>query len=953
MAIRRSGFAMRSTRKGKSAVRKSRLAANPATSSHKRRTIELWLLIIAALPSILLHVMFALNTGVEITPEVLAMPLAIFVAFLVLHIIGRFSAADADPAVLPVAYALTSIGLAFVNRLVPDTAIKQFIWMAVGAVLFIVTLLLTFKMEKFAHKSYIFMAIGIVLMLTPMLPIIGTEINGSRIWLSLGPFSFQPGELAKVFIVLGVASYLAENRELLSVFTMKAGPFNLPDAKTLLPLLVMWGLAMAIIVLEKDFGTALVFFFVFLVMLYVATGKKFYVISGCLLVVIGVAVLLPFLSHVQVRIDNWLDPFADPQGMGYQMVQSLYSMADGGLFGTGIGLGMCDVIPYVENDYIFSAISEETGLAGAACVLLLYLTLAIRGYLVAARAKTDFASFVAVGMTSMLVLQTFIIVGGICRIIPLTGITMPFVSQGGSSLVSSFIALAFIVRCGDEGTGTQAEIVSSLSKMDKNGVLGRFALGKRLTRALVVLSILYVILMAGLISIMFIHAQEYQEMPGNGHTIARLADIKRGTIATSDGVVLAQSTKDESNPSASYVREYPSGDLASQVVGYWSDRFGTSGIENSYNDVLVGDRGNDGVESLVDLITRKKSVGNDVVLTIDADIQRSAQDAIDGYSGACVVLDATSGDILAMASGPTYNAADFESVLEAAANDSSDTSLLNRAIQTRYAPGSTFKTVTLAAALENNVANEDTVYAAPGEMDIGGGKVRNYEGKDLGEITLAEAYAASSNTVFAQVGVQEGANALVTQADKFGFDKELDIGLPTLTSRMPGTDMLEWELAWAAIGQPVGEGEKNGPYATVLEMALVGAGIANDGTVMAPNIVSGAYAQNGTRSLDTPEYVLSRACSAETAHRVKNMMANVVNSGTGTAAAISETQVYGKTGTAETGRESDDSWFVGFIEKDGRKIVVAMILEEAYAHGDGQNAASHCAGVFKTAYNEI
>ena len=373
----------------------------PPASKHKSRTIEFWLLIVAALPSLLLHGLFAINTGSSITIETMAMPLTIFAAFMCLHIIGRFSAANADPAVLPVAYALTSIGLAFVSRLVPDTAPRQFAWMAVGVVLFIITLLLTVKMEKFAHKSYLFMAAGIVLMLMPMLPIIGTEINGSRIWLSLGPFSFQPGELAKVFIILGVASYLAENRDILSVFTMKVGPFKLPDAKTILPLIIMWGISMAIIVLEKDFGTALVFFFVFLVMLYIATGKKFYVITGLVLVVIGVASLLPFLSHVQVRIDNWLNPFADPQGMGYQMVQSLYSMADGGLFGCGIGLGMCDVIPYVENDYIFSAIAEETGLAGAACVLLLYLTLAIRGYLVAARAKTDFASFVAAGMSSM------------------------------------------------------------------------------------------------------------------------------------------------------------------------------------------------------------------------------------------------------------------------------------------------------------------------------------------------------------------------------------------------------------------------------------------------------------------------------------------------------------------------------------------------------------------------
>ena len=339
-----------------------------------------------------------------------------------------------------------------------------------------------------------------------------------------------------------------------------------------------------------------------------------------------------------------------------------------------------------------------------------------------------------------------------------------------------------------------------------------------------------------------------------------------------------------------------------------------------------------------------------MTLTIDSRVQRAAQDALEGYTGACVVMDAHSGAILAMASSPTYDASNFEAVLQAANEGSSDSSMVNRAIQSRYAPGSTFKTVTLTSALENEVADANTLYNAPGEMDVAGRSVVNYEHEELGTVTLAQAYAYSSNTAFAQLALQLGGENLANTAYNFGFDSEIPFDLDVLTSRMAKSDeMDEWELAWAAAGQPVGKSTANGPYATVLQMALTGAAIANDGTIIKPYIVDGVYSPEGIRTYAVIPTVFSRACSPATADEVEKMMSGVVEYGTGRAAAIDGYQVYGKTGTAETGQGSDDSWFVGYVKCKNSTVVIAMVLEEASAHGDGMSAAAHCKPVLEAA----
>lgn len=907
-----------------------------------RRNLELVLLCIAAPIVILLFAMMAVNQGLSLGMNTLGVPLGIFTAFVAAHAAVRKLAPGADPALLPLAFALSGIGIAFVTRLAPDLAVRQVIWLFAGVACMVAVLALLRNIDKAASYKYTLMLAGLVFLLSPLIPGLGQEIYGSRIWLSLGPFSFQPGEIAKILIVLFLAGYLAHNREMLSVFTWQVGPVRLPDFSTLLPMLLMWLVALIIVVFEKDLGSALVFFFIFLVMLYVASGKKFYLAVGLgLAAAAGVALFFLF-DHVQTRVSTWLDPFADAQGGGYQLVQSLYSIADGGLFGVGIGRGMADVIPVVESDFIFTAIAEETGLLGAAGVLLLYLSFAVRGFATAARAKSDVSSFIAVGLTSMVVLQAFIIVGGVTKLIPLTGITLPFISQGGSSLLASFIAVGFLLRCGDEGTGVGAEMTST-GHAHAAGVLGRVALGKRLTNAMIIFSVLFALLVANLTYLMVLRADYYQNLPGNGHTLAQQANVERGTISTSDGIVLAQSVKTENG---TYERVYPAGDLASHVVGYYSTQYGASGIEAFASDTLQGSQDFATWNDVLNHLSGISTPGNDVVLTLNAEVQRAAQEALAGRVGACVVIDPETSAILAMASSPTYNVTDVEELLQAAAGGAEGSALFNRATQALYAPGSTFKIVSLATALAAGTASENTEFASPGEMEIGNATVSNFGDRDYGTITLARATEVSSNTVYGQLGVDMGARTLVKGAEGFGFNESLDFELPLAVSLMPDPDeMTEWETAWAAAGMPVGEHESPaGPQATVLEMALVGCAIANEGTIMTPHLIQSSYNASGERASTTQPQILLRAVSASVANRVKDVLEGVVSNGTGAAAAVSGVTVAGKTGTAER-TDGDDSWFVGMAPAESPSVVVAIVIEDGY-EGEGTDRAQN---VLKTA----
>jgi cell division protein FtsW (lipid II flippase) len=381
--------------------------------------------------------------------------LALAGLYLVAHIVVRRTAPLADPTLLPLVALLTAVGLTVIYRLDPDSARKQLVWVAIGVgVLAVVMLWLRWDYRILERYKYLFGISAVALLLLPSVPGLGARINGVRLWVEIGPVQFQPGELAKVFMIVFLAAYLRDKRESLAQGRLK-------DVG---PLLAIWGASMLVLVQTSDLGAALLSFGIFLAMLYAATGRLLYVGAGLALFAAGSAALYNALPRVEQRVTVWLHPWTDekvPCSTGgadfrqycdsYQLVKSLYSIANGGYGGTGLGQGTFEtldgtpLIPALDTDFIYSAIAQELGLIGAAALLLVCLVFVARGVRIALVAQDGFSKLLAVGLTFGFALQTFIIVGGVLRLVPLTGITLPFVSYGGSSILSNFVMLALLL----------------------------------------------------------------------------------------------------------------------------------------------------------------------------------------------------------------------------------------------------------------------------------------------------------------------------------------------------------------------------------------------------------------------------------------------------------------------------------------------------------------------------
>lgn len=380
------------------------------------------------------------------------------------HIVMRKLARNGDSVLLPLAALLNSLGLAAVYRLSPEKyGAAQLTWTIVGVICFVATIAVIRDITILSRYKYIIGFIGVGLLLLPLAPGIGKEINGARLWVGIGPYNFQPGEFSKVMLVVFFAAYLAERKELLSIASRRVLGMHIPDVKHFGPLLVMWGLSLAVMFYAKDLGSSLLFFSVFLIMIYIATARGVYMAAGIALFSVGAFVGYQKFGHVRERVQVWLDVF-DPnhvQDEGFQLAQSLFALSAGGLFGTGLGQGRPDLIPAAHTDFIFSVLGQELGLMGAAAILLCFLLLVGRGLKIALSQRDDFAQLLAVGLTVVIAVQTFIILAGVTRLLPLTGITLPFMSYGGSSLLSNFILIALLARISDQGASAPDPAMTS------------------------------------------------------------------------------------------------------------------------------------------------------------------------------------------------------------------------------------------------------------------------------------------------------------------------------------------------------------------------------------------------------------------------------------------------------------------------------------------------------------
>jgi cell division protein FtsW (lipid II flippase) len=426
----------------------------------RRRGAELFLLVLALVVGIGAYAAVGLGVDGEVPADLFGYGAWLAALLVAAHLVIRFAAPYADPVLLPVVAALNGLGLAVIHRIdlakeaadrPHDFAQQQLIWMTVGVALFVVTLLAVRDHRTLQRFTYTSGLAAIVLLLLPLLPGIGRTIYGARIWIHVGPFSFQPGEVAKVLLVIAIAGYLVPHRDALALAGRRVLFVDLPRGRDLGPILVMWLISLGILVFQRDLGSSLLFFGLFLIMLYVATERPGWLVVGGLLFVGGAFLAYFLFGHVRERFDIWLHPFDFYEsGESFQPIEARFGLGWGGLIGRGFGNGDPNRVPFAESDFIISSIGEELGLTAVMAVLMMYGLIVERALRTAVICRDAFGKLVATGLGSAIALQVFVVVGGVTGLIPLTGLTTPFLSYGGSSLIANWVIIALLLRISDQ-----------------------------------------------------------------------------------------------------------------------------------------------------------------------------------------------------------------------------------------------------------------------------------------------------------------------------------------------------------------------------------------------------------------------------------------------------------------------------------------------------------------------
>ncbi|MGW7429851.1 FtsW/RodA/SpoVE family cell cycle protein [Streptomyces sp. NPDC054861] len=441
-------------------------APPPGLRVPKRRGVELSLLVCAVLISVYGYAEVGLAGTGAVPPDAVRYGAGLGLLALVAHLAVRFRAPYADPLMLPIAVLLNGLGLVLIYRLDLETprdpaAPTQLIWSTLGVALFIAVVVLLRDHRVLQRYAYLSMATALVLML---LPIFFPAVNGARIWIRIGGLSFQPGEFAKILLAVFFAAYLAANRNALAYTGRRIWRLQLPTGRVLGPIVAIWVLSVGVLILERDLGTSLLFFGLFVITLYVATGRTGWIAVGLLLAAVGAFAVGSLEPHVHSRVEDWLNPFASIEaGEGpSQLAQSLFAFAAGGMLGTGLGSGHSVLIGFAaKSDFILATAGEELGLVGLTALFLLYALLVARGYRSGLALRDPFGRLLATGLASIVALQVFVIAGGVMGLIPLTGMAMPFLAQGGSSVVTNWVMVALLIRVSDSARTPRPEPVEA------------------------------------------------------------------------------------------------------------------------------------------------------------------------------------------------------------------------------------------------------------------------------------------------------------------------------------------------------------------------------------------------------------------------------------------------------------------------------------------------------------
>ncbi|QQB15103.1 FtsW/RodA/SpoVE family cell cycle protein [Brevibacterium casei] len=443
------------------------------------RLAELGLIILAIVASTSAYALVGLGVDDAMPTDIYGYMAWLTALALLIHIVVWWKAKYADPVLVPIAVLLNGLGLAMIHRVdlgrveFLDSATQQLIWMTLGVGLAIAVLIVLRDHRWLRRYTYVSGFLALFFLLLPLIPGLGRTINGARIWIGIGPLSFQPGEVAKILLAIFFAGYLVAYRDQLVLAGPKILGIRFPRLRDFGPIVIAWIASVGVLVFERDLGTSLLFFGLFVAMLYVATSKVSWIIIGMSFFAAGAVLATLLFSHVQQRIDGWLNALTAEEynktpGGSYQLVQGLFGMANGGLVGTGLGEGRPNMVPYAESDFIYASFGEELGMAGLFVILLCYLLIFERGIRTAQKLRDGFGTLLAAGLSFTIALQVFVVVGGVTRLIPLTGLTTPFLAQGGSSLVANWVIIALLLRMSDNARRPVDEFHTGVLKITED-----------------------------------------------------------------------------------------------------------------------------------------------------------------------------------------------------------------------------------------------------------------------------------------------------------------------------------------------------------------------------------------------------------------------------------------------------------------------------------------------------
>ena len=445
-----------------------------------RRRTEAGLIAVGATVVLFATLLESIALTGKLPEDVVDFIIALLLIGVGVQVVNRWLAPNADPIIVPIALTLNGLGYVMIERGDPTQAGQQVAWTAIGLIVYTAVLYVVRRSRDLERYRYLMLFVAFALLVSPILPGIGEKINGARLWVHLSSIEFQPVEIAKLLLVIFFASYFIDKRELLTVPTRRVGDRLLPDLRAYGPMAIAGVMALLIILAEDDIGFSLILFIVFLTMIWITTGRRSYVVVGLVAFVLAAFLASHVLGQVNARISDWLNPWANPTGSGpgpsgFQPVQGELAFGRGGVFGTGIGFGLAanpNVLPISSSDFVFAVIGEELGLVGAAAVVVAFSLIVGAGLRAARRARSEFARLCATGLTVTLGLQAFLIMAGDTRLLPLTGVTLPFVSYGGSSLVANYALIALLMRISDEGNQPPAPPWAARSRRAEAQTIG-------------------------------------------------------------------------------------------------------------------------------------------------------------------------------------------------------------------------------------------------------------------------------------------------------------------------------------------------------------------------------------------------------------------------------------------------------------------------------------------------